>query len=140
MMPRFLNAIFVITLFLSLSCDPGISRQSSKPRKSKRDESNKVMNRIVQRGVLRAATDYGSVSYLIYRGETIGYQYELLKELTKYLGVDLEMVIEKSLDRSVEMLKNEEIDLIAMGLTVTNERKKALLFTDPIMTSEQVLV
>jgi len=106
----------------------------------KHKKGDYVLDSILSRKKLRAATDYGSVSYLIYRGETIGYQYELLKQFTQYLGVGLDMVIEKDLQKSIEMLHNDEIDVIAMGLTVTSERKNYVEFTDPILTTRQVLV
>jgi len=99
-----------------------------------------VLDSILSRKVLRAATDYGSLSYLIYRGEPIGYQYELLKEFTNQLGVDLHLVIESNMQKSIEMLDSNKIDLLAMGLTVTSERSKELGFTLPIMTTRQVLV
>ena len=99
-----------------------------------------VLDSILSRKVLRAATDYGSLSYLIYRGEPIGYQYELLKEFTNQLGVDLHLVIESNMQRSIEMLDSNKIDLLAMGLTVTSERSQELGFTLPIMTTRQVLV
>jgi len=137
---RFFPVFLALLLLTIVSCDSSSEVNEKAKKKTHPKKSNIVLNRVITDSVLRAATDYGSVSYLIYRGETIGYQYELLKEFTEYLGVELELVIEKSLDKSLEMLEDGEIDLIAMGLTVTNKRKETLLFTDPIMTSEQVLV
>jgi membrane-bound lytic murein transglycosylase F len=107
---------------------------------NKQIKEDYVLDSILSRKKLRAATDYGSVSYLIYRGETMGYQYELLKKFTQYLDVGLEMVIEKDLQKSIEMLHKDQIDVIAMGLTVTTERKNYVEFTDPILTTRQVLV
>ena len=103
-------------------------------------QENATLDTILKRKKLRAVTDYGSLSYLIYRGEPIGYQYELLKDLTKYLNVELDLVIENSLQRSIDMLNSGEVDLLAMGLTVTSERNKEFSFTLPIMTTRQVLV
>jgi membrane-bound lytic murein transglycosylase F len=99
-----------------------------------------ILNRVIKNKKLIAATDYGSVNYLIYRGEPIGYQYELLQELSKYLDVELEMVITKDITKAYDLLAEGKIDLIAMGLTVTQKRMKVLEFTDPIAMVEQVLV
>lgn len=139
-MPKLISIVYLILSLLILSCGSEQTPKQSSPKKKKKDKHDLVLDRVLRDSVLRAATDYGSVSYLIYRGETIGYQFELLQELTKYLGVELELVIEKSPQRGIEMLNDGEIDLIAMGLTITNERKEKILFTEPIMTSEQVLV
>jgi membrane-bound lytic murein transglycosylase F len=140
-MIRYFKLIFILPLFI-WSCNSP-SESTDKMLKKTQDQFSSrdyVLDSILSRGKLKAATDYGSVSYLIYRGETIGYQYELLKQFTEVLDVELELVIEKDLDKSMEMLENNEIDLIAMGLTVTTERKNHVEFTDPIITTHQVLV
>ncbi len=132
----FLLAIFLISCNVSNSDSNRIIVTSPKVVIS----NNAVLDSVLARKKLRAATDYGSVSYLIYRGEPIGYQYELLKELTEYMGVELELIIESNMHKSIDMLNNNEIDLLAMGLTVTSERNNRFSFTMPIMTTTQVLV
>lgn len=132
----------IILMFFFTSCD--VSNRKSEKSTSHTPKiivsEDAVLDRIIKRKKLRAVTDYGSVSYLIYRGEPIGYQYELLKDLTEYLGVELELIIESNMQKSIDMLNNNEIDLLAMGLTVTSERNKIFSFTLPIMTTRQVLV
>jgi membrane-bound lytic murein transglycosylase F len=133
---------FLVLLLLLTSC----GNSPLKKRKVKENNPEASANQqtsldsVLSRKKLRAATDYGSVSYLIYRGEPIGYQYELLQHLTKYLNVDLELIIVKDIDKSIEMLNNGEIDLIAMGLTVTSGRSQELEFTTPILTTKQMLI
>jgi len=137
-MKRLLFLVFLIPFFI-LSCNYLFDKYN-KTKEKQAITADYTLDSVLARKKLRAATDYGSVSYLIYRGETIGYQYELLKQFSSYLGVDLELVIEKDLMKSYEMLINDEIDLIAMGLTVTGERKNYVEFSDPIITTRQVLV
>jgi len=96
--------------------------------------------KILKTKKLVAVTDYGPTSYFVYHGEPMGYQYDFLKRFTEYLGVELDLRLEENLLTSMEMLENGEIDLIAMGLTVTNKRKKYFEFTDPILYTRQVLV
>ncbi len=129
-------------VFLSSCVDskPKTEKASVQIQKQIIISKDAVIDSIIKRKKLKAVTDYGSVSYLIYRGEPIGYQYELLKDLTEYLGVELELVIESNLQKSIEMLNNNESDLLAMGLTVTSERNKRFSFSSPIITSRQVLV
>lgn len=136
---RLLIVILFSTVFL-ISCNLKSSKNEEGHRAFVPGKEDKVLEKVLEKGKLKAVTDYSSVNYLIYRGEPMGYQYELLKNFTDYLGVDLEMVIEKNLDKSIRMLKNGKVDLMAMGLTITNDRKKQFTFTDPIMTTEQVLV
>ena len=139
-MKHFLILVFLIPLFI-LSCNTLSDEHGKLIEKGKQAKTgNFALDSVLARNKLRAVTDYGSVSYLIYRGETIGYQYELLKQFTAYLGVELDLIIEKDLEKSIAMLNSDEIDLIAMGLTVTTERKNYVEFTDPIITTRQVLV
>ncbi len=136
---RLVIVILFSVLFL-VSCSSGTPGSKQEKNSASPGRKNLVLNRVLKNKKLRAVTDYSSVNYLIYRGQPIGYQYELLKNFTDYLGVQLEMVIEKDLEKSIRMLNNGEVDLMAMTLTVTGERKKRFTFTDPIMITEQVLV
>ncbi|MCF6342171.1 MAG: transporter substrate-binding domain-containing protein, partial [Bacteroidales bacterium] len=138
-MLRSLTGLIVLLLVIT-SCGSGASKKQHQTKDKLVQNRRSTLDSILFRKKLRAATDYGSVSYLIYRGEPIGYQYELLQNLTSHLGVALELIIVKDIDKSVEMLNNGEIDLIAMGLTVTTNRMRTLEFTTPILTTRQMLV
>jgi membrane-bound lytic murein transglycosylase F len=70
----------------------------------------------------------------------MGYQYELLQSLSKKLDVDLEIIISNDLDNAFKKLNAFECDILAINLTVTQERKKQLTFTDAIANTRQVLV
>lgn len=95
---------------------------------------------IRERGALRAITSYSQTSYLIYRGQPMGYEYELLERLANHLDLDLEIVVAEDLDDIINMLKAGEGDIIAHNLTITRERKKQVAFTIAHTTTHQVLV
>lgn len=84
--------------------------------------------------------DFNSTNYFIYRGEPMGYQYELLKLLADHLGVKLEVKVENDVDKNFEMLQSGKCDIIAINLTVTKERSKVIDFTYPHSQTHQVLV
>jgi len=98
------------------------------------------LDSIVKRGKLIALTDYNSTNYFIYRGEPMGFNYELLKAFADHLGIDLEIVTENQIDKAFNMLNSGEADLLAYGLTVNSSRKKDILFSDPIDATRQVLI
>lgn len=98
------------------------------------------LDSIRERGKLIAVTDYNSTNYFIYKGEPMGFNYEMLKSFSDYAGVDLEIVTENHLDHTFEMLNSGEADLIAIGLTINSSRKRDIRFTDPIAVTRQVLV
>lgn len=95
---------------------------------------------IQSRGKLIALTSYNATSYFIYKGETMGYEYELLRLLADSLGLELEIAIVKGIEESFEKLNAGEGDLLASNVTVTKERAEKVAFTDHLMTTRQVLV
>jgi len=89
---------------------------------------------------LRVLTDYNTVNYYIYRGEPMGYQYELLKAFSDHLGLRLELRIEKDLGEAKQSLEKGEADMIALNMTVTGDRLRRFDFSEPIIITRQVLV
>jgi len=103
------------------------------------DYSSKL-KQVVDRGVLRVVTDFNSTSYFIYRGQPMGYQFEMLRELADYLGVELEVIVNNNLSEKFELIKNGEVDMIAVNLTITKERREIMDFTVAHTQTHQVLV
>lgn len=98
------------------------------------------LDKIKSRGTLKALVDNSSTSYFIYKGQLMGYEYELLSLLAKEMGVTLEIILTPSIDEAFERLNNGEGDIIAFTLTVTKDRKKRVAFTNSHYTTRQVLV
>jgi membrane-bound lytic murein transglycosylase F len=106
-------------------------------------DSSEVLNdlqRIKKSGVLKAAVDYNSSNYFIYRGKPMGFEYELLQTLSEDLEVRLEIVVINKLDETFEGLKSKRFDLVAQNLTVTMARSAEFDFTVPLKQTHQVLV
>ncbi len=99
------------------------------------------LEEILDRGYIRAITDYNSTNYFIYRGEPMGFQLELLQQFAAYLGVDLELTISNDMEMSLHtLLEEQSSDLIAKNMTVTGSRREKLDFTMPYSRTRQVLV
>ncbi|MDY6800232.1 MAG: transporter substrate-binding domain-containing protein [Bacteroidota bacterium] len=135
-MKRFLHKLLIpvvfIVFFLFVNTCKDAERESSVSMNS--------LERIQKRGKIIAVTDFNSTNYFIYRGEPMGYQYELLKLLAEHLNVDLEVVVENDVNRNFEMLLEKECDIIAINLTKTKDRSKIIDFTTPHSQTKQVLV
>ena len=95
---------------------------------------------IKARGYINALVDNNSVSYFIFRGEPMGYEYELLQKFADNIGVELRIKIISGVEESINQLNNGEGDLIAFPLTITDERSKFVRFSKPLFTTNQVLV
>jgi membrane-bound lytic murein transglycosylase F len=98
------------------------------------------LDEIRENGRLIVMTDFNSTDYFIYRGQPMGYQYELLQELAGHLGIKLDVMVSNDLDESFRLLMKGECNLIAISLTITRERKKYVDFTEPHGQTRQVLV
>jgi membrane-bound lytic murein transglycosylase F len=99
-----------------------------------------TLKRIKQRDTLVAVTGYNPVSYFLYRGEPMGYEYELLQGLAEHLGVALDVRLMHDRDKMFEALDSGEADLMAYRLAVTQRRAERVAFTDPLHATRQVLV
>jgi len=98
------------------------------------------LDRIREEGILRVVTEYNSISYFIYRGQPMGFQFEMLQALATHLDLELQVSVSNDLDKNFRDVKEGEVDLIAMNLTVTADRKKEVKFTAPLLQTRQVLV
>lgn len=98
------------------------------------------LEQIVDSGVLRVITLYGSTSYFQYRGQEMGFQYELASQFAESLGVKLEVVAANNIADLVKMLLRGEGDLIAFPLPYTNEWKDSVEYCGEETITHQVLV
>lgn len=98
------------------------------------------LSAIRARGRLIAITAYSATSYFIYKGQPMGYEYDLISRLAKDLGLGLELVIAKDIDSILDMLVAGEGDIVAYGLAVTRGRSEAVRFTEHHNLTRQVLV
>lgn len=91
-------------------------------------------------GKLRIIMTYDPASYFIYKGTPMGYSYELAEKFCEDLGLEMEVVLVRDLDRLLSSLRAGKGDLVAHNLTITGMRKLEVDFTDPISYTSQVLV
>lgn len=98
------------------------------------------LEEIRSEGKLRALVAYSATGYFLYKGQPMGYEYELLKRLAEHLGLELEVRVVQDLDQMLEILQNGQVDLVAHGLAITRERQEEVAFTDYLYLTKQVLV
>jgi len=98
------------------------------------------LDSILARGKLTILTENSATSYFIYKGETMGFEFELLQDFADHLGVDLEVQLVSNLDTMFEALENGSCDIVAANLTVTKDRAQQVKFSEPLYMTRQVLV
>lgn len=98
------------------------------------------LTQIKDSGKLVALTLYSSTTYFLYRGEPMGFQYELAEQFARSLGVELEIRIAANAQELQQMLLRGEGDLIVYNMPVTLEGKEHLLHCGNDIINHQVLV
>jgi len=101
---------------------------------------SKDLTEIKKDGILRVLVSYSSTSYFVYRGQPMGFEYELLERLAKDLDLELELVLVNNMDKIFQDLNHGKADMIAHGLTITTDRKQKVNFTNYLYLTSQVLV
>lgn len=95
---------------------------------------------IIKSGKIRVVTNYNSTNYFVYKGQPMGYQFELLQEFANFMGLKLEVSVSNDLQANFNDLQNGHLDIIASSLAVTRETEELVAFTEPHSFSRQVLV
>lgn len=98
------------------------------------------LTQIVDSGELVVLTLYSSTTYFNYRGQEMGYQYELSQQFANELGVKLRIKTARTPIQLVEMLQRGEGDLIAYTLPITKRGKDSLLYCGEEVITHQVIV
>lgn len=98
------------------------------------------LTQIVDSGELVVLTLYSSTTYFNYRGQEMGYQYELSQQFADELGVKLRIKTARTPMQLVEMLQRGEGDLIAYTLPITKRGKDSLLYCGEEVITHQVIV
>lgn len=95
---------------------------------------------IKKRGKLRIITLYSSTSYFLYKGQPMGYEYELAARFAASIGVDPQVIVAKNTTQLMQLLKEGKGDLIAYNLPVSKTMKDSILFCGKQSMTHQVLV
>lgn len=125
-----LTTLFIITTIVS-GC--GASKT-----KSSIDNS---MQEVKEQGEFIVGLDdsFPPMGFRDENGEIVGFDIDLAKEAAKRMGVN---VIFKPVDWDgiVLSLKNDDIDIIWNGLTITEKRKEAMGFTNSYLKNRQIII
>ena len=104
------------------------------------EKKSASLTRILDRGYLVVGTVYGPTSYYVGAEGDTGFEYELAKKYADSLGVDLKIKASYSLDELFTRLDKGEVDLLAAGLTVTENRRQKYKFAPSYNHISQKLV
>lgn len=130
------SLILLLILVFTGACNSGGQKKGGKEAAQKVPD----LEEILTAGKIRVVTNYNSTNYFVYKGQPMGYQFELLQEFATFIGVKLEVTVNNDLQTNFEALQNGLVDIIASNLPVMRESEDYIAYTAPHSFSRQVLV
>ncbi|MGL4781261.1 MAG: transglycosylase SLT domain-containing protein [Bacteroidales bacterium] len=124
----------LLTFVFFISCKPKSPKDTDIP------SYEFDLPQIVAKDTLTVLTLYGSTSYFNYKGDDMGYDYELAKDFAESLGLHLKVVVGQNIHKLQEMLLKGEGDLIAYEIPEVSSYKDSLIFCGRKTENYQVLV
>ncbi|QKX16839.1 transporter substrate-binding domain-containing protein [Microbulbifer sp. YPW1] len=96
------------------------------------------LDKIKERGVLRAVTRNHPGTYFMWKGRVMGYEYELLQKFAKSLDVRLEIIVAPTHREIFTMVRDGKADVAASLLSATKARDEAGMDFGPAYMNEKV--
>jgi membrane-bound lytic murein transglycosylase F len=106
----------------------------------RRDRYGGDIEEIKRRRVLRVGMLNNSVAYFIYRGQEVGFQFELAETLARRLGVRLEVVVPERPVDLTRLLVENLADVAVVSPLPTDPHADQVVFSQPFSFADQVLV
>ncbi len=134
---KYISEYFLLSLILLLIC--GLVAVCININKGKSIDDTDLLSRILKQKKITLITDNNSNAYHLYRGQPMGFEYELARAFADFLDVDLN-VVTPGWNSMEPFLETGQGDFIGAALTITERREKNLLFSQPYMAVQQQLV
>lgn len=128
--------LFILILFTLLGLTGGCKERKAKTLKATPND----LPQLKDSGRLVVLTLYNSTSYFIYRGQEMGFQYELAQQFAQSLGLKMEVKVARNVADIERKLINGEGDLIAYNLPITKEGKNRVTYCGNEIITHQVIV
>ena len=103
--------------------------------------SREDLTGIKKHGVLRVLTRNNPATYFLWRGELLGFEYELARHFAKKHQLRVEMVVPPSREDLITWLREGKGDVIAASMTITPEREaQGVVFSRSYLKASEILV
>ena len=99
-----------------------------------------ALDRILRTGKITVLTRNNANCYYLYRGQPMGFEYDLAKAFADHLGVLLELKVAERWEGMIPDIQTGEADMIAADLTVTAKRLRQVAFSDGYLTTRQQII
>jgi cystine transport system substrate-binding protein len=131
-------ALASAALFLAACGGAGSMNDSSTiVESSSQTETTDLLQQVQDAGVIKVGLmgTYQPYNFLNENQEMDGFDADIAKEIAKGLGVDVEF-ISQEFSGMIAGLKANKFDMVVSQMTITEDRKKEMLFSDPYITNQ----
>jgi cystine transport system substrate-binding protein len=135
------KVVFIVISFFLISLIAGCNFGGKEKSSEGKENDKSVLNRMEKSNVLNVAFEgtYPPFNFLDDNDEFQGFDVDISNEIAERLGVKANFIATKW-DGLIGGLKADKFDIIIGQMTVTEERKKSVDFTDPYVITGSVLV
>lgn len=132
---RWLVALGAVLALILTGCgDPDAGQDAEETEETSADLG------LIEDGTLRVGSDINFAPFeFIEDGEEKGFDIDLMNEIAERLGLEVEYV-NTSFDTIFTQLAAGEFDAIISAVTITDERKETIAFSEPYFQANQALV
>lgn len=90
--------------------------------------------------VVGTSPDFPPFEYIDEKGNIVGFDIDLIRLLAKKAGYDDIKIVSMDFDSLIPALTQGKIDVIASGMSITEERMKVVDFTNPYWEADQAII
>ena len=130
---RLLSTILSVLLLVAMSGVAGAADHELAQKST--------LNEILKRGELRVGLDAGYMPFEMTnkKGEIVGFDVDVAKEMAKAMGVKLN-IVNTDFDGIIPALMADKFDIIISGITVNQERNLQINFAEPYIVVGQAIL
>ena len=130
--------VFLLSTLLIVGCG---NKNTADKENNKNEKNLSTLDKVKKEGVLKMGLNdtYPPMEFRDEKHNLVGFDVDLGEEIAKKLGVKLE-IITNDWSGIILSLKSKKYDMILSTLSITDERKKEINFSEPYIVGGQKLV
>ncbi|MCG3420028.1 transporter substrate-binding domain-containing protein [Oceanobacillus sp. GSFE11] len=129
-----LLAVFAVML---TACGSDSDKQEGEESQGSSTEGSSLLDQIKEEGQIKVGLmgTYKPYNFINEDQEMDGFDADIAKEVANRLGVDVEFVAQE-FSGMIAGLQSEKFDVVISQMTITDERKEQMDFSDPYITNQ----
>ena len=132
--------LFFYTTALQAHCPPFLADECSMYTIGEPEPEKTVLEKIQEKGRLDVVILNSPTTYYSGTEKELGFDYELIKEFTKEIYVDLNLSVVFTVSEALQKSREGVGDITVAGLTITKERQKEFKFGPQYHTVQEQLI